>query len=271
MKQIFFISGLPRAGSTLLGALLAQNPACTAGMSSPVFSLVNALIGRLSSANEFNVFFDDTKRCNILKGVFENYYADASERIVFDTNRHWTPKLNLLLTLFPETKFICLVRPITEIIQSFERLFAANPLQVSKLVNYDPDTTVYTRTDLLMVGSGLVGAPLNGLKEVFYGPHSDRLMLVSYAQLARNPSRVLDAIYDFTGVARFAHDFDTLQFAAKDYDADLGLPGLHDLRARVTYAPMPVTLPPDLVARLGGPYFWENPHESSRADTRLAR
>ncbi len=33
MQQYYFISGLPRSGSTLLGAILNQNPRFKAGMS----------------------------------------------------------------------------------------------------------------------------------------------------------------------------------------------------------------------------------------------
>jgi sulfotransferase len=36
MSSIHFISGLPRSGSTLLAALLRQNPRFEAGMSGPL-------------------------------------------------------------------------------------------------------------------------------------------------------------------------------------------------------------------------------------------
>jgi sulfotransferase len=38
---IHFISGLPRSGSTLLSAILRQNPALHAGMTGPMGSLVS--------------------------------------------------------------------------------------------------------------------------------------------------------------------------------------------------------------------------------------
>ena len=43
---IHLISGLPRSGSTLLAALLRQNPAVHAGVTSPVFPMVGAMLGR---------------------------------------------------------------------------------------------------------------------------------------------------------------------------------------------------------------------------------
>jgi sulfotransferase len=53
---IHFISGLPRSGSTLLAALLRQNPRFHAGMTSPVGGLYMALEGALSRRNEAAVF-----------------------------------------------------------------------------------------------------------------------------------------------------------------------------------------------------------------------
>jgi len=271
MNTLHFISGLPRSGSTLLAAILRQNPDVHANVSSPVFSLVNGLLPRLSNANEFSVFLDDAARIRILRGLFASYYAETANPLIFDTNRNWTAKLPLLLQLFPDAKFICCVRSVVEIIQSFERLITNNPLQLSQLVNYDPDASVYARADTLMLASGVVGIALNGLKEAFYGAHSERLMLVSYKTLATRPKASVDAIYDFVRAPRFAHDFEHVAYATPDYDDRLGLPGLHEVRAKVAYQSQTVTLPPDLIARFGGTYFWETGNEPTKADTIFAR
>ena len=55
MVAIHFISGLPRSGSTLLAALLRQNPRFEAGMSGPLAGLFGALLGEMSARNEFSV------------------------------------------------------------------------------------------------------------------------------------------------------------------------------------------------------------------------
>ena len=49
-----FISGLPRAGSTLTAAILRQNPRFHAGMSSPVASLFDGVIGQVSAGTELS-------------------------------------------------------------------------------------------------------------------------------------------------------------------------------------------------------------------------
>ena len=48
---IHFISGLPRSGSTLLAAILRQNPRFHAGMTSPVGAMYMALERSMSRQN----------------------------------------------------------------------------------------------------------------------------------------------------------------------------------------------------------------------------
>jgi sulfotransferase len=48
-KQFHFISGLPRSGSTLLSALLLQNPRFHAGMTSPVGTLFSGMLNQFSA------------------------------------------------------------------------------------------------------------------------------------------------------------------------------------------------------------------------------
>jgi hypothetical protein len=50
--NIHFISGLPRSGSTLLSAILKQNPRFHAGMTGPVGSLVDAMLRSMSMNND---------------------------------------------------------------------------------------------------------------------------------------------------------------------------------------------------------------------------
>ena len=94
MPAIHFISGLPRSGSTLLAALLRQNPRLQAGMSGPLAGLFGALLSEMSARNEYSIFIDDAKRQRILHGLFDNYYADCPAEVIFDNVR--VPARNLI-------------------------------------------------------------------------------------------------------------------------------------------------------------------------------
>src|ERR1700761_4042782 len=108
---LHFISGLPRSGSTLLSAILRQNPRFHAGMSSPVASLFMAMQGATSRRNETAVFVDEAQKIALLRGIFPAYYhAIHGHKVIFDTNRAWCSKLSALVQLFPKARIICCVR-----------------------------------------------------------------------------------------------------------------------------------------------------------------
>lgn len=257
---IHFISGLPRSGSTLLSALLRQNPRVHAGMTSPVGSLFNAMLREVSQGNETAVFIDDNQRARLLRSVFSAFYADIHPtKVVFDTNRLWTTKLPALVSLFPKSKVICCVRHVSWIMDSIERLIRRNRFELSKIFNFEPGGTVYSRVDGLGGGTGMVGFAWNALREAVYGEHADRLLLVTYETLTTDPNRVLTAIYDFIGEAQFTHDPARVTFEdAIEFDARLGTPGLHTVGPSVHAGERKTILPPDVFSRFENDAFWRD-------------
>jgi len=259
---IHFISGLPRAGSTLLAALLRQNPRFAAGMTSPVGSLFNAMLAATSARNEGAVFLDDDQRQRLLRAVFDAFYADIHPtRLVFDTNRQWTTKLPALVRLFPNARVICCVRNPAWVIDSIEHLIRRNAFETSGIFNYEPGGTVYSRAESLSKGDGMGGFAWNALREAVYGPQADCLLLVRYESLTTDPLRALAAIYDFIGEPRFAHDPEHIEPVNDmiEFDARLGTPGLHHVRSAVRAEKRPTVLPPDLFAKFERDAFWEDP------------
>jgi sulfotransferase len=255
-----FISGLPRSGSTLLSAILSQNPRFQAGMSGPVAGLVRSLLEQMSGKNEFSVFIDDAQRERLLRAVFDSYYADTTADVVFDTNRDWCARLPLLKTLNPQAKVIACVRHMPWVIDSIECLVRRNVFQPSSIFNYLTGGTVYSRADAVAGGDGLVGFAYNALKEGYFGTDAPgRLMLVQYDTLTNDPARAIAAIYDFIGEPAFAHDFSNIVFDAEVFDRRAGTPGLHKVRSRVAAQERPTVLPPDLFRRFENDAFWRDP------------
>lgn len=260
MSVYHFISGLPRSGSTLLAALLRQNPAVCAGISSPVGSLFHATRGAMGAWSETSVLLNDDQRARILRALFDAYYADqADKRVIVDTNRAWCARLPALKRLFPEAKVICCVRSVAWIMDSIERLTREHAFNESRLWNNDSErATVFTRVDALAQNDRFVGFAWSALKEAVYGEHAGSLLLVDFDLLAASPQKVLDLIYDFLGEPRFAHDVDNISFDAPAFDQNLGLPGLHRVRPQVAPVRRTSILPPDLFARLDAMSFWRD-------------
>lgn len=265
-KGIHFISGLPRSGSTLLSALLRQNPKFSANVNSPVYPLFATLQTGLSGRSEFHSFFDERKRRAILRGLFDSYYEDVRrERLVFDTNRGWCSKLAALDRVFPDAKVICCVRPIAQIIDSIERIIQANALEPSRLFNFEGTNTVYSRAETLnATPTGLIGTAYAGLREAFFGPFSDKLVFVTYESLVRYPTETMREIYNFIGEKPATHDFENVEFDTREYDASLGLPGLHRVRKVVEYRERENALPPDIIERFKATAFWAEGTQNPR-------
>ncbi|MEO7688801.1 MAG: sulfotransferase [Sphingomonas sp.] len=265
MKRFHFISGLPRSGSTLLAGILNQNPGFLAGMSSPVYRAFCTLQKDFSGDNEFSFDVTNTQRENILRGILENYYGVHPEPVVIDTSRGWTSKTAAIAEIFPAAKFICMVRPVVEIIESIERIIRSNPLTPSRLFNFEPNTNVYSRVDSMLLPNGLIGSSMNNLKEAFYGPESDRLMVISYQRLISDTTSVIEAIYDFLQEPLVEHDLENIEYSALKYDEHIGLPGLHTVRKRIEPLSHQSVIPSDISARFRGAAFWTSPNEPSKS------
>lgn len=257
---VHFVSGLPRSGSTLLAALLRQNPALHANITSPVSSMVGSMLAEMSVGNEGSVFFDEAQRAAVLRGLFDSYYhAVAPGRTVFDTSRSWTTRLDLLARLFPDAKVICCVRPVPWIIDSVERLLRRNPFELSKIFGFEQGGTVYSRAEGLMSPAGMIGFALNGLKQAMHGDQAGRLLLLPYDTLVGHPAASMAAIYEFLELPPFRHDFNDVQLDTGEFDARLGTPGLHEVRRQVGAIARQTILPPDLWERFERTTIWRMP------------
>ena len=176
--SIHFISGLPRSGSTLLSALLRQNPRFHAGMTGPVGSLVEAMLRNMSMGNETSIFITDAQREALLRAVFTTFYSHApAGNVVFDTNRMWCTKLPLIAELFPQARVICCVRDMPWVFDSIERLIRTNKFQPSGIFNFEPGGTVYSRVD----GLAAPGGPAH---QVFHFGPGDRNQIQARAAQA---------------------------------------------------------------------------------------
>jgi sulfotransferase len=256
MKEFFFISGLPRSGSTLLSAILRQNPEFYADISSPVQGLVTSIINVITGS-ESNHMIDEDRRKQILKDVFEAYYKAFAPNIVFDTSRGWTAKTALLKDLYPQTKIICCVRDLPWILDSFERISAKNSLYGASLTDDEANQTVTTRCDALMdvKKEGQVVKPYYFLEEgLLLNP--DMIMLVEYESLCKKPESVMRELYKFIGKQYFIHDFKNVEYENKIYDQSLNMKNLHTIKKEVTWVERKSILPKSVWEKYSNTDFW---------------
>ena len=269
-----FISGLPRAGSTLLAAILRQNPAFHAAMSSPLAAMLVAMQAKMSNG-EFNTFYDDATRVAMLRGAFDSYYSIKapmldSGSVIFDSNRSWTARPALLAKLYPNSRIICCVRHVGWIADSIENMLIKNPLQFSRIFNYQPGNSINARVEQLMNSeTGLIGLPWNHLRDAWFGPFANRLILIQYDRLASQPQQTMQALYRALDLPPFQHDFQNVSYAADDYDDSIGMPGLHKIDPVVCKRERQPILPPEIYAKAASTHFWEGRNSHGNSATLL--
>lgn len=253
-----FITGLPRSGSTLLASILSQNPACSASIMSPVGRVVSDALDAMGPKNEAESYITDDQRMRILQGIIEGYYATDMHNVIFDNNRRWTANVGLIAKLFPDSKLVCCLRQPAAIVDSFERLFQKNPLNLSVIYGARSNLTVYERVSEIMQPTGVVGFALNAFRTAFFGPYKEKLACVQYDDLCRFPAAVMQALTEALKLPAHNYNFEAIQQlpGAEQFDRDIATPGLHTLKEKVVYEPRQSVLPPDIWSNLP-PAFWQ--------------
>lgn len=256
MKKYHFISGLPRSGSTLLSAILKQNPNFHADISSPVLGCFKDVLSCLS-ATEASPNIKDYQRVNSLAGFLNGFYQHVKKDVIFDTSREWTANTNLIKTLFPNAKIICCVRDIAWILDSFERIKALNPLHTNSFVSEKAVQSVETRCLSMMdpQESGQVYKPLKWLEEGL-SANPDMILLVEYDSLCKTPRIVLQQIYEFLNEKPYQHDFNSVEYNNTNFDILCGTPDLHTVRKKVSWVERKTILPKSVWEKYQGLEFW---------------
>jgi len=260
-RRFHFISGLPRAGTTLLAAILNQNPRFRAGMTSPLADIMGVVMAEASSKNDFSFDVSDEQRVALLRGLVENFYSgQADAGVIFDTSRLWCSRMQLLGALLPGAKVIACVRHLPRVLDSMERLVRRQPVGVSKVFRFDTNTTMYSRVEALTDPRGMVGFAFQATKDAFYGHYAPgHLLLLTYQSLASNPLAAMRAVYQFIGEPWFEHDFEHLAYNADEFDARVGMPGLHTVRPKVEPVERNSVLPREIFSRFANESFWMDP------------
>jgi|TARA_B100000035_G_scaffold195777_2_gene167211 sulfotransferase len=246
VKQYYFISGLPRSGSTLLSGILKQNPNFYADIASPLEALTEASIDVITSA-ENNLTVSEDQRKNLLYGIFDGYYQHINKPAIFDSSRHWTKKTNLLRSLFPYTKIICPVRDIVSILNSFEVISSKNPFHTKTLTKLNDN--VFERCDEMMdKNSGVVASSWISLQEG-YALNPEMIYFIEYDNLCKEPERTMRGVYEFLEKPYYSHDFENIEYSNENFDRACNLKDLHTVKKKVEYKPPRCVLPREVVKR----------------------
>ena len=254
MKSYYFISGLPRSGSTLLSGILKQNSDFYADIASPVQGLIGNSIDVITSC-ENNLNITEDQRKNLMYGLFEGYYKHIEKSVIFDSCRGWTKKTPFLKALFPYTKILCPVRDIVSILNSFELIASKNPFHTTAHKD-----NVFARCDSMMdKNGGIVAGPWILLQEG-YAINPEMIMLIEYDNLCKTPEKTMRKVYEFLERPYYSHDFENVEYSNDNFDNFCNLKDLHTVKKKVEYNPPRCILPPEIVTKYNemNMEFWKS-------------
>lgn len=226
-KQFVCLSGLPRTGSTLLSAILSQNPKIHAEGNSAVCQLMwdtyvsctNSCAEQLLANNRQKTVFD------VISSIPSTYYKDIleEETIIIDKSRSWTLEPNVRLLenyVDPNIKMIVLERPVEEIVKSFIKLYKKNGMDFDALGLLKPMSEPLMRSK-----AGLEWAKKNNQKNTF--------LFIQYKELVEEPRKVIEKIYEFFDWVPFEHSFENIVVKYPENDQVYNLAGQHDVREKI--------------------------------------
>jgi sulfotransferase len=70
-------------------------------------------------------------------------------------------------------------------------------------------------------------------------------------------------VYQFLDEPWYHHDFDHIQYNADEFDARVGMPGLHAVRPKVAAIERQSVLPREIFARFANEAFWMDPKNNT--------
>lgn len=255
MKKFHIISGMPRSGSTMFSAMLNQNPRFHAAPTTMLFFMFEDLYLGFNRLKH-GVLISETKRKNLLKGLFQSYYEDNDKEVIFDTNRAWTAVKHVIPAVDPNMKYICLVREIPLILNSFEKAFFKNPLHISSL--YDVSNTLHKTCEERCehIFEHKIAPQIKNIREIVNSSYSNNFLFIEYEHLCEFPDEVMKKVYNFIDEPFFTHDFNNVQSEYYLFDLIDNNPNFHTTDPILRSKPTKVETPDTVLSKYNIGKYW---------------
>ena len=256
------VTGLPRAGSTLLCQLLAQHPDIHCeGQSSP---LCNALLGIRRMVSDDSFFLAQLDEAfesryahltSAMRGFVRGWYHDCQRPVMVDKNRAWLHAVELLLHLEPDARLIVCLRELGQIYGSIEAQHQRTIL--IDFIDHLADFDRFGRADMLFAKDKAIGSPLISLHAVLDLPKAvqERLYFVRFEDLMAQPAACLSHLYAWLGLAPLEIDPERITVGPHESDSHYRMKYPHRQLPRIT-PPKRHEIPPRIQTQIENVWAW---------------
>lgn len=241
MKKTIFVTGLPRAMTTLACNILANNIRVGGGETSPMLEYLYGARANYSTVPEVKSALTE----DVMHKAFINFcrqglagYADAitNREIYLDKSRGWIYYSEFLKEFYPEAKIIVMVRDIRSILSSFEKKWRDNPSILDSNDNpaQQKFITVDSRCDHWLSNPPL-GIALKRLYNAVQTKTIENMLVVKAEDLCKNPKATMQKVYEFIEEPYCELDYDHIKQMTVENDriSDFGIYGDHTIREKV--------------------------------------
>lgn len=260
-KKIFGLCGIPRAGNTIFGSLMNQNPKVSVTANSPVADILggNRFVKTLE---QYKMFPDEKSVENVMKNITQNYYSDWKADYIIDRSS-WGLPTNLDLFkkyVNHEPKIIVLVRDIVEVLASFVKFSYSN--ETNYIATHA--RTLEQRCNYIMMEGGELHGWLQAVFQLTNTENKKYAHMVQYNDLVGNPKEEINKVYEFLDIPKFEHKFTNLTQLNNNgivYDDTVLGGDLHKIKTTdVSKSDYKVTdiLTPEIISKHNKMNFWEN-------------
>jgi sulfotransferase len=237
MKTLYFLGGLPRSGSTLLGSILNQHSDIYVSPTSPLGDVVTDIE---KSFNTLDIQFTFDRKAisyNVYEAVLANFYNHIPKSTILDKHRFWGKNLDTVqMFLSNKPKIVATYRSIPEVLTSYISLIERTGHQDNFIDNHlRKDNLPITNNNRADYIWRYYVSP--SYESMIYGlnKYPDWVHLVEYNQLISNPQEELNKIYNFLEVPTHTNTFNNIENACGEQkDEEWGLKGLHDIRPNLS-------------------------------------
>jgi sulfotransferase len=257
------VTGLPRAGSTLLCQMLAQHPEMQCeGVSSP---LCNLMLGIRRMASDDQFFLSQLDHSfersyghlsTAVQGFLRGWNQDCTKKAVVDKNRAWLHCVELLLRIEPTARLIVCLRELGQIYGSIEAQHQRTILV--DFIDHLADFDRFGRADMLFAKDKTIGAPMISLHAVADLPTAvqEHLYFVRFEDLVERPAACMSHLYAWLGLHPFQIDPEKLApMGPQESDSHYRMKYLHAQSTRVA-KPKRHDIPPRIQAQIETACAW---------------
>lgn len=218
-KQLYFMSGVPRSGSTVLAAILNQNEQTHVTTTSGLVFALDGMANTWNSPGLLNAREENYERLvPAMRGAIDGFYENIDAPVIIDKGRGWPiPPIMQAMTkvVGAKPKIIATVRSIPDCMASFIRV--AKPDNLDEFIE-SGELATHLKAAYITLKTG-------------YQYDPECFCIIEYEDLIANPKLQLERVHEFLGLPEFDYDFTAIDGTSVQEDDEglHGYAGMHDI------------------------------------------